>query len=166
MEAQIKYPAVTNLLPHRNTMLLVDRIEEFSPEGLVASRTVRENSPFVDGHFPGYPILPGVILVEMMFQTCGLFGGMSAMYAHSTNGEAASDSAAMEDFTKDLKARSIGIDKLVFKKPVYPNDELIIEVKPLKKFMNFSTYSAKIIDKSTQEIIVKGKLTVFLGKNK
>lgn len=155
------------LLPHRNTMLLVDQIESYKADRLVASVTVKENSPFVDGHFPGYPILPGVILVEMMFQSCGLFGGLSAIYgAEFPEGDWKDVDISFEEFTRDLKARSIGIDKLVFKKPVYPNDELLIEVIPLKRFINFSTYQGKITDKATGEVVVKGKLTVFLGKNK
>jgi 3-hydroxyacyl-[acyl-carrier-protein] dehydratase len=147
-------------------MLLVDQIESYEAEALIASTVVKEQSPFVDGHFPGYPILPGVILVEMMYQACGLYGGLSAIYGDKfPEGKWMDVDVSFEEFTRDLKARSIGIDKLVFKKPVYPNDELVIIVKPLKRFLNFSTYEGEIRDKATNEQVVKGKLTVFLGKN-
>lgn len=165
MELQTKYPPAASLLPHKRTMLLVDEIEDYSLERLVVSTAVKENSPFFDGHFPGHPILPGVILVEMMNQACCLFGSMSAIYANSENGEPAVSAAEFESFARNLKVRSIGIDKVVFKKPVYPKAQLIIEVKPLKKFRNFSTYVGKIFDKSNNELVVKGNLTVFVDKN-
>lgn len=155
MISTTKYPDIYQLLPHRGTMSLLDKIEHFDEELLRASTVVKEDAPFLDGHFPGYPILPGIVLIEMMYQACGLYGGLKAL--SEQEGESI-------DYSNGMVARSIGVDKLMFKKPVFPKDKLLIEVKPLKKVMNFSTYSGKVIIEASNSVCVSGKLTVFLGK--
>jgi len=114
--AQLDVVAIQKLLPHRPPFLLIDRIVELSGERVVALKNVTINEPFFVGHFPGHPIMPGVLIVEAMAQA----GGVLA-------------------FT-ELKATAethlvffMGIDKVKFRKPVVPGDQLRLEVTPLRK---------------------------------
>jgi UDP-3-O-[3-hydroxymyristoyl] N-acetylglucosamine deacetylase/3-hydroxyacyl-[acyl-carrier-protein] dehydratase len=66
-------PAIEKLLPHRYPMLLVDRILELTPaERVVGVKNVTRNEPFFNGHFPGHPVMPGVLIIEAMGQTGGV----------------------------------------------------------------------------------------------
>src|SRR5882724_11769930 len=64
--------AIREILPHRYPMLLVDRIEELEPERVVGIKNVTINEPFFDGHFPDFPVMPGVLIVEAMAQVAGV----------------------------------------------------------------------------------------------
>src|SRR5260221_11162834 len=64
--------AIREILPHRYPMLLVDRIEELEEERIVGIKNVTVNEPFFDGHFPDYPVMPGVLIVEAMAQVAGV----------------------------------------------------------------------------------------------
>ncbi|HEY3490850.1 MAG TPA: 3-hydroxyacyl-ACP dehydratase FabZ [Candidatus Deferrimicrobiaceae bacterium] len=98
------------LLPHRFPFLLVDRIVEHDPEKrIVGLKNVTINEPFFQGHFPGHPIMPGVLIVEAMAQV----GGILALKA--LGGE------------KRL-AYFASIDNCKFRKPVVPGDQLRIEI--------------------------------------
>src|ERR671926_1735387 len=63
---------IRRILPHRYPMLLVDRIVELEPERIVGVKNVTVNEPFFDGHFPGFPVMPGVLIIEAMAQTAGV----------------------------------------------------------------------------------------------
>src|SRR5881628_2474414 len=63
---------IRRILPHRYPMLLVDRIVEMEPERVVAIKNVTGNEPFFEGHFPDFPVMPGVLIVEAMAQTAGI----------------------------------------------------------------------------------------------
>ncbi len=106
--------AILGLLPHRYPFLLIDRIVEFERgKRLVAIKNVTINEPFFQGHFPDFPIMPGVLVIEAMAQA----GAIIMM------GE-------MPDRDKKL-AVFTGIDKAKFRRPVTPGDQLRIEVKVL-----------------------------------
>ncbi|MGI5998852.1 MAG: 3-hydroxyacyl-ACP dehydratase FabZ [Lutispora sp.] len=104
---------IQNIIPHRYPFLLVDKILEIE-EGrrAVGIKNVTVNEPFFQGHFPGNPIMPGVLIVEAMAQV----GAVSIL--------------AMEEYKGKL-AVFTGIDKLRFKKQVVPGDTLRMEVTML-----------------------------------
>lgn len=104
---------IQNIIPHRYPFLLVDKILEIE-EGkrAVGIKNVTINEPFFQGHFPGNPIMPGVLVVEAMAQV----GAVSIL--------------AMEEYKGKL-AVFTGIDKLRFKKQVVPGDTLLMEVTML-----------------------------------
>ncbi len=108
---------ILSLLPHRYPFLLVDRVEEIDPERayIRAIKNVTHNEPFFEGHFPGNPIMPGVLMVEAMAQTGGLY-----------------IKAVMED-TRDKLFVFAGIDKARFRRPVLPGDTLVIEAEGFKR---------------------------------
>src|SRR6476469_3226563 len=64
--------AIREILPHRYPMLLVDRIEELEADRIVGIKNVTVNEPFFNGHFPDYPVMPGVLIVEAMAQVAGV----------------------------------------------------------------------------------------------
>ena len=105
---------ILGLLPHRYPFLLIDRIVEFErTKRLVAIKNVTINEPFFEGHFPGYPIMPGVLVVEAMAQA----GGIIMMYE-------------LEDRQSKLVVFT-GIEEAKFRRPVTPGDQLRIEVEVL-----------------------------------
>lgn len=106
---------IQNLLPHRYPFLLVDRIEELEEgERIVGIKNVTMNEEFFQGHYPGHPIMPGVLIVESMAQVGGLL-----MLNNLDNPE-------------DKLPFFAGIDKARFRRPVVPGDRLRIECKVLK----------------------------------
>jgi len=109
--------SIMQRLPHRYPFLLIDRILEVVPgESLVALKNVTINEPFFQGHFPGLPIMPGVLLLEAMGQAGGVL-----VY----NSLPAKDDGYLFFFT--------GMDKVRFRKPVVPGDQLITKVRILRQ---------------------------------
>src|SRR5215467_1924653 len=107
--------AIRDILPHRYPMLLVDRIEELEKERVVGVKNVTVNEPFFDGHFPDYPVMPGVLIVEAMAQVAGVLV-----------------LSQIPDRKKKLVLLA-GVDGAKFRKPVRPGDQLRIEMKLLKR---------------------------------
>lgn len=109
----IDIQGIMTMLPHRYPFLLVDRVTHCEPgKTLTAYKNVTINEPFFQGHFPGRPIMPGVLIVEAMAQACGLL-------AFETVGEAPAEG---EVFV------FVGIDKARFKRPVSAGDKLVLKV--------------------------------------
>lgn len=107
---------VRKYLPHRYPFLLIDRVTELvEGEKIVACKNVTINEGIFEGHFPGYPVFPGVLILEAMAQACGVLG-------FKTVGKTPADGSIY------LYA---GIDGVRFKKPVVPGDQLIIEARIL-----------------------------------
>ncbi|MBI3912017.1 MAG: 3-hydroxyacyl-ACP dehydratase FabZ [Armatimonadetes bacterium] len=109
----LKVEEIINLLPHRYPFLLVDRILELEPgkraRGL---KNVTINEAFFQGHFPGEPIMPGVLIIEAMAQVGGVI--LMSLPAYEGN-----------------RAYFAGMDKVRFRRPVYPGDSVIIDVEVL-----------------------------------
>jgi beta-hydroxyacyl-ACP dehydratase FabZ len=107
---------ILHYLPHRYPFLLVDRIRDWEPgTRITAVKNVTFNEPFFQGHFPGFPIMPGVLIVEAMVQAGGLLACKSEPEA-----------------TKDKHVYFMGIDKARFRRPVQPGDQLRMEVEVTK----------------------------------
>ena len=108
---------IIRLLPHRYPFLLVDRILEGEKmKNLVGFKNVTINEPFFQGHFPSEPIMPGVLILEGMAQA----GGILAFYS-------------MPETVGKKLVYFAGIDKVKFRRPVVPGDQLIYEVEVIKQ---------------------------------
>lgn len=119
--------AVMQRLPHRYPFLLVDRVLECHPgERIKALKNVTMNEPFFPGHFPHRPVMPGVIIIEALAQTCGILAFVSA--------------GIMPD--ENSQFYFAGIDRARFRRPVEPGDQLILNAKlerAIRGIWKFST---------------------------
>jgi 3-hydroxyacyl-[acyl-carrier-protein] dehydratase len=114
--ASVEQAEIQSLLPHRYPFLLVDRVKEFEPhQRIVAIKNVTVNEPFFQGHFPGRPIMPGVLIIEAMAQAGGVLVFKSGGLVGKTTMYLA------------------GIDEAKFRRPVLPGDQLRFEVEVIKK---------------------------------
>ena len=105
---------IQKILPHRFPFLLVDRIIELDPEKkAVGIKNVTINEPFFQGHFPGYPVMPGVLIVEAMAQVAGIL--------------------AFKSGAKGNSVYFMSIEKAKFRKPVIPGDQLHIKMNVIKQ---------------------------------
>ncbi|MCZ6759757.1 MAG: 3-hydroxyacyl-ACP dehydratase FabZ [Gemmatimonadetes bacterium] len=116
MESKIiDVQGIMKVLPHRYPMLLVDRIVEIEAgKRIVGIKNVTINEPYFQGHFPGHPVMPGVLVVEAMAQT----GGMLLM-----------------DHVEDPDSKVVyfmSLDKVKFRQPVTPGDQLRLEVEMIQ----------------------------------
>ena len=120
---------IMKLLPHRYPMLLVDRVLEIDPDGkrIVGLKNVSANEQFFQGHFPGNPVMPGVLIVEAMAQCAAILGLRE-----------------MPDREKKLFLFG-GVDKARFRRPVVPGDQLQLECVVLHR----RATSVKIHGKAT-----------------
>jgi beta-hydroxyacyl-ACP dehydratase FabZ len=103
--------AIREILPHRYPMLLVDRIEELEEERIVGIKNVTVNEPFFAGHFPDFPVMPGVMILETMAQVAGVL---------------------VLNSIPDRKSKLVllaSVEHAKFRKPVRPGDQLRIEMK-------------------------------------
>ena len=106
---------IREILPHRYPFLLVDRIVEMEPERVVGIKQVTANEPFFQGHFPDFPVMPGVLIVEAMAQTAGV------LVLHE-----------MPDRQNKL-VLLVAVENARFRRPVVPGDTLRMEMKILRK---------------------------------
>ena len=106
---------IRRILPHRYPMLLVDRIVEIGPERIVGIKNVTHNEPFFQGHFPDFPVMPGVLIVEALAQA----GGVLAL-------------KDVPDREKKL-VLLVAIENARFRRPVRPGDQLRLEMTLLKR---------------------------------
>jgi 3-hydroxyacyl-[acyl-carrier-protein] dehydratase len=115
METILDITQIQAILPHRYPFLLVDRIVEYDPgKRVVGIKNVTLNEPFFEGHFPGAPVMPGVLIVEAMAQTAGVM-----MLANLPDRE-----TKLVFFT--------GIDSAKFRRPVVPGDQLRLVLTVLR----------------------------------
>jgi 3-hydroxyacyl-[acyl-carrier-protein] dehydratase len=124
---QLDMQAILERLPHRYPFLLVDRVLECRPgESIRALKNVTYNEPFFPGHFPGRPVMPGVMIIEALAQAAGILCFVTA------------------DVIPDHTTRFyfVGIDKARFRRPVVPGDQLLLTAqleRSLKGIWRFDT---------------------------
>lgn len=118
--------AIQNLIPHRYPFLMVDRVIEIEPNvRAIGIKNVTINEPFFQGHFPGNPIMPGVLTVEAMAQLAGILAFSSGMQGGSVY--------------------FMSIEKAKFRKPVVPGDQVKLEIKVLQRRGNVWRFSGQAL---------------------
>lgn len=114
---------ILKALPHRYPFLLVDRVLDYHPhEWLTAVKNVTMNEPFFQGHFPGHPVMPGVLILEALAQASGVLNYLSA------------ERGSAENPVYYL----VKIDKARFTRTVIPGDQLTLEVSHKRRFRNMA----------------------------
>ena len=132
---------IKEYLPHRYPFLLVDRVLELEPNvRIVALKNVTINEPFFQGHFPHYPVMPGVLIVEAMAQAAALLSFKSLGTKRDDN----------------VVVYLAGVDDARFKRPVVPGDMLILEAEKLLERRGLIKYAvrAKVDDQLACEAVL------------
>lgn len=133
---------IQEALPHRYPMLLVDRVVEADDDKIVAIKNVTINEPFFNGHFPTYPVMPGVLIMEALAQTAGVW-------------------ELSKEENKGKLVFYAGMDKVRFKKQVVPGDQLMMTVKCIKRRGRMAVVEAKA--EVDGELAATGILTFALA---
>ena len=148
MKLPLVYQDIIRMLPHRYPFLLVDTITELEPgKRVVGVKNVTGNEPFFQGHFPGNPIMPGVLIVEAMAQV----GGVLAHLAKSDS----------EEEGKPSMFFFMSMDKVKFRKSVIPGDQLIIEVEALRTGSKFWKMAGKVFVKD--DLVAQAELVATIS---
>lgn len=136
---------IMSLIPHRYPFLLIDRILDYIPNNkIIALKNVTLNEPYFQGHFPDFPIMPGVLIIEAMAQAGAAFVSL----------EAQNKDGITSLFRK--------IDKAKFRKPVFPGDQLKIEMVFVKKREPIWKFKGKATVEN--EIVVSAELDAAVTK--
>jgi len=126
---------ISAILPHRYPILLVDRVIELEPEKrIVALKNVTSNEPFFQGHFPGHPVMPGVLIVEALAQASGLLIGLSATAQQN----------------RDRLFYLAKVDNARFNRPVVPGDQLRLEVQMKRLIRGMGIFTARAVVDGTE----------------
>jgi 3-hydroxyacyl-[acyl-carrier-protein] dehydratase len=132
---------IMKILPHRYPFLLVDRVVEHDPgKKIVGIKNVTINEPFFPGHFPGHPVMPGVLQIEAMAQVGGILAYL-----------------ASDDEIRKKVCYFVAIDNAKFRRPVMPGDQLRIEMEALSNRRNIWCFNGKVFvgDKLATEAELK-----------
>ena len=122
---------IQQLLPHRYPFLLVDRVIEIVPDqSVVTLKNVTINEPFFQGHFPGHPVMPGVLIVEAMAQAAGLLTQISSRLKGTTG-------SPLFYLAK--------VDNARFNAPVVPGDQLRLEVELKRLLRSMGLFEARTL---------------------
>ncbi|MET4568392.1 3-hydroxyacyl-ACP dehydratase FabZ [Rhodanobacter soli] len=129
MALPINVEQIQELLPHRYPFLLVDRVVEIVPDvSVVALKNVTINEPFFQGHFPGHPVMPGVLIIEAMAQAAGLLTQLSRRF----KGDKGSPLFYL-----------VKVDNARFSAPVVPGDQLRFEVSQKRLVRGMGLFVAR-----------------------
>ncbi|MFA5662723.1 3-hydroxyacyl-ACP dehydratase FabZ [Castellaniella sp.] len=141
MELDIK--DIMERLPHRQPMLLVDRVLEMDPgKSIVAIKNVTYNEPFFQGHFTHHPVMPGVLIIEALAQAAALFSF--------------ADAGAPNLVSTKVAYYLVGVDGARFRRPVVPGDQLRMEVSADKLSRSICKYTA--VAKVDDHIVAEAKI--------
>lgn len=148
MDNALDIKEIMELLPHRYPFIMIDRILELTPgEKIVALKNVTINEPFFQGHFPENPIMPGVLIIEAMGQAGAVLAAKS-----------------LDREPHGSLIYFMGMDKVKFRKPVTPGDQLIFEMKFIKQRRNvFKMSGTAYVDK---KVVVQAELMATFGEGK
>jgi beta-hydroxyacyl-ACP dehydratase FabZ len=147
METVYDIEEIMQFLPHRYPFIMLDRVIEIVPkERIVCLKNVTINEPFFQGHFPGTPVMPGVLIIETMAQAGGVL-----VYA-----------SLPEEEKKGL-VYFMGIDKARFRKPVVPGDQLVVEIIWTKRRANVSKMSGKATVDG--QLVAEAEVMAMIGEN-
>ena len=145
--AKLEQAEIQALLPHRYPFLLVDRIKELEPDHrIVGLKNVTINEPFFQGHFPGRPVMPGVLIIEAMAQA----GGVLVFKSGGPTGKPI--------------VYMTGIEGAKFRRPVVPGDQLRLEVDVLKKRPPFWKMQGKAFVEN--ELVCEAVVTALVTEEK
>lgn len=134
---------IMNVLPHRYPFLLVDRIIDITPnEKAKGIKNVTINEPFFQGHFPSNPVMPGVLIVEAMAQVAGVLAFKSGMEGKGV--------------------LFMSIEKVKFRKPIVPGDQILFEVNVTHKRSNVWKFAG--IAKVEEKIVTEAEFTAMVTK--
>ena len=142
----IEIKEIMNILPHAYPFLLVDRIIEIEPgKRIVGIKNVTYNEPFFPGHFPGRPIMPGVLIVEALAQTAGVL-----VFNTLPEGE------------RNKLVYFLGMDNVKFRKPVVPGDQLCLELEITKHRQSIWGFKGKALVDG--KLVAEAELLAMLGE--
>ncbi|MBL7130932.1 MAG: beta-hydroxyacyl-ACP dehydratase [Candidatus Omnitrophica bacterium] len=140
---------ITELLPHREPFLFVDKILFVDSTKIVTSKTIREDEGYLKGHFPDNPIVPGVLIIESMAQSAGL------LLAHESNNK--TNNAKHIDMLYLSRVTDIKL-----KASVFPEETLTISAELLGQFTGSAKFSVKVEAKG--KIVAEGELVLSTKK--
>lgn len=149
MELPLTYEDITKLLPHRYPFLLIDRITELELwKSVVGFKNVTINEPFFQGHFPGNPIMPGVLVIEALGQAGGVLSRLSV-------------SGATEEGNTD-PIFFMSMDKVKFRRAVIPGDRLRLEAVVLRAGSRIWKMAGKaFVD---EDLVAEAELLAQIGQ--
>lgn len=146
MEIDFDIQKIMDYLPHRYPFLLVDRVLSLEPgKSVTALKNVTINEPFFQGHFPGTPIMPGVLIIEALGQAGGILAFSS---------RPAEKPGSIIYFT--------GIDKVRFRKPVIPGDQMIMSLEILKERTKVMKVAGKVMVED--KLVAQAELMAAFGE--
>ena len=132
---------ILNYLPHRFPFLLIDRVISCEPgTNIVAIKNVTINEPYFQGHFPGNPVMPGVMIMEALAQAAAILSFLSLN----------------RDSTQNLLYYFVGIDKARFKKVVVPGDQLTLDVAMTRKVRGIAKFET--VAKVGEDVVAEAEL--------
>jgi beta-hydroxyacyl-ACP dehydratase FabZ len=147
MKLPMMYDEITKVLPHRYPFLLVDSITELEPlKRVVGIKNVTANEPFFQGHFPGNPIMPGVLIIEAMAQAGGVLARLS--FPEVLEKEAG-------------KVFFMAMDGVKFRRPVVPGDQLILQLEALRTGSRVWKMAGKAYVK--ENLVAEAELMASIG---
>lgn len=140
--------SILEFLPHRYPFILIDRVLKLVPgRKVLALKNVTINEPFFQGHFPGRPIMPGVLIIEALGQAGGIISY-----------------PILQEKKNNLAVYFMGMDRVRFRKPVVPGDQLLLDVKVLQQRSKVFKLAGKATVDNT--LVAEAEFLAMIGDRK